>query len=214
MIYYPLQNKYTRWYDSIINKTQKRNWTRKSAGCYVEQHHIIPQSLGGSNDKTNKVFLTAREHYVCHWLLPKMLYGDAKDKMISAFWRFCNGNKKNKPIIKSHTYEKLRIENAIIVSKIHKGKILSKETKTKLRFSKLGKKLSPEHAEKSRIVNIGRKRSPESIEKTRQAHIGKPRSEETKEKIRLSLLGKKHPIERVLKNRETQRNLAKLKRGI
>lgn len=39
---------------------------------YGENHHIIPKSLGGSNLKKNIVRLTAREHYICHYLLSEM----------------------------------------------------------------------------------------------------------------------------------------------
>lgn len=40
---------------------------------YCELHHIIPKSINNSlkNDKTNLVYLTAREHYICHRLLEK-----------------------------------------------------------------------------------------------------------------------------------------------
>ena len=51
---------------------------------YVEKHHIIPKSLGGNNRKENLVNLSAREHFICHRLLVKMLNGDAKNKMIYA----------------------------------------------------------------------------------------------------------------------------------
>ena len=63
-----LQNKYTKWYFNIISKAQNRD----TLG-YVEKHHIIPKSLGGNNEQTNLVKLTAREHFVCHWLLTKMV---------------------------------------------------------------------------------------------------------------------------------------------
>lgn len=42
------------------------------SSIYGEEHHIIPRSLGGSNDKNNLVRLTAREHYICHFLLYKI----------------------------------------------------------------------------------------------------------------------------------------------
>ena len=43
---------------------------RKLKG-YVERHHIIPRSKGGSDDKSNIVELTAREHLLSHWLLAR-----------------------------------------------------------------------------------------------------------------------------------------------
>lgn len=41
-------------------------------GEYFETHHIVPKSLGGTDDKNNLVNLTAREHYIAHLLLVKI----------------------------------------------------------------------------------------------------------------------------------------------
>ena len=64
---------YKKIYHSIISKAKNRTTDE-----YVEKHHIIPTSLGGKNNKENIVRLTAREHFVCHWLLWKFTEG--KDK--------------------------------------------------------------------------------------------------------------------------------------
>jgi hypothetical protein len=74
-----LQNKYTKWYNSIIYSAKSR-----TAIGYLEKHHIIPKSLGGPNSKDNLVKLTAREHFICHWLLTKMTTGQNKMKMCMA----------------------------------------------------------------------------------------------------------------------------------
>jgi hypothetical protein len=55
---------YQRIYDQIINRAR----TRKLEG-YSEIHHIVPKCMGGSNEKQNLIELTAREHFICHWLL-------------------------------------------------------------------------------------------------------------------------------------------------
>lgn len=39
---------------------------------YGEMHHIIPKSLGGTDEKENIVKLSAREHFICHALLSEM----------------------------------------------------------------------------------------------------------------------------------------------
>lgn len=79
-----LLNKYTAWYKSIILAAQFR-----VTDGYVERHHIVPKSLGGSNRKDNLVKLTAREHFVCHWLLTKMTEGKARSKMWLALSKMC-----------------------------------------------------------------------------------------------------------------------------
>ena len=73
-------NKYTRWYNSIIHTALRR----VKPSVYTEIHHIIPKSLGGSNKADNLVVLTAREHFICHMLLTKMVGGRSKFKMIFA----------------------------------------------------------------------------------------------------------------------------------
>lgn len=75
-----IDNKYTRVYNKIIERAQSRALT-----CYTETHHIIPRSLGGSDESANLAVLTAREHYICHLLLPKMLTGESKYKMLRAY---------------------------------------------------------------------------------------------------------------------------------
>jgi hypothetical protein len=56
---------YSKIYEQLIKKAQSRN----KPNCYTEQHHIIPKSEGGSNENTNLVYLTAKEHFIAHKLL-------------------------------------------------------------------------------------------------------------------------------------------------
>ena len=55
---------------------------------YCERHHILPKCLGGSNDPANLVRLTAREHFICHLLLTRMV-ADTKlrSKLVFAAWQ-------------------------------------------------------------------------------------------------------------------------------
>jgi hypothetical protein len=76
-----IQNKYTRWYNNIITNAQARTLPKDT---YIERHHIIPRSLGGNNEQSNLVKLTAREHFVCHLLLTKMTIGRMRYKMSKA----------------------------------------------------------------------------------------------------------------------------------
>ena len=61
---------------------------------YTEVHHIIPISIGGTNDKSNLVALTAKEHFICHAILPNMVLDEHKKKMNYAFWRMANATGK------------------------------------------------------------------------------------------------------------------------
>lgn len=98
-----LDNKYTKTYFLLIKKATDRNLNdRKIAQNtlgYVERHHILPRSLGGSNKKENLVFLTPKEHFVCHRLLVRMTYGKNRVKMIYAFHKMMSNNYNQKRII-------------------------------------------------------------------------------------------------------------------
>jgi hypothetical protein len=87
-----LHNKYRTWYRSIIHEVFSRS---KEDGIYYEKHHIIPKSLGGSNKKPNLVLLTAREHFLCHWLLTKMCkYKEDEIKMKTAMQYMMENQKR------------------------------------------------------------------------------------------------------------------------
>lgn len=64
------KSKYSTWYNRIIESAKSRVPIESE---YYEVHHIIPKCMGGSNTSQNLVRLTAREHYVCHILLIKMV---------------------------------------------------------------------------------------------------------------------------------------------
>ena len=66
---------YYKIYEQLVNKAQKQILP---AGTYVERHHIIPKCLGGSNDKSNIVIFTGRQHYIAHLLLLKHYDMEAK----------------------------------------------------------------------------------------------------------------------------------------
>jgi hypothetical protein len=86
---------YKKIYDSIIN----RAINRKTLDKPYDKHHILPASMGGSNNKSNIVKLTLREHFICHMLLAK-IYGKS---MLHAFWMLSSFRKYN-----SKKYECLR----------------------------------------------------------------------------------------------------------
>jgi hypothetical protein len=177
-------NKYTKLYYRIIKNAQSRN-----IEGYTENHHIIPKSLGGSEAKDNLIKLSAREHFICHWLLIKMVSGDKRAKMIFAFhmMRLYNKNHNNRYVTKmtARVYEKYKIEHAVNISKNNKGRIA---------YNK-GKKLDGIELEKQRERTRNRRKLTPEENATRIAKIvatttGRKQSQETKDKIRVALTGK------------------------
>lgn len=101
-----IENKYTKWYYSIISAAKSRITVSEDA----ENHHIVPESfyinrsrkgpvgwLDGNPESTdNKVFLTYREHIICHMLLVKMTEGMARKKMVHGLWTMSRANTSSK----------------------------------------------------------------------------------------------------------------------
>lgn len=59
-------------YQKHYNLLIARAHCRPKPEGYTERHHIVPTSLGGTDDRSNLVILTAKEHYVAHSLLAKI----------------------------------------------------------------------------------------------------------------------------------------------
>ena len=104
-----IPNKYYKWYVNLIQTAQSKSRSKKNGA--FDSHHIIPKSLGGSNEKTNLVLLTHREHYIAHMLLVRCVYSAYTYKMISALIRF------KEQALTSRKYEVFRAT----VSKYSKG---------------------------------------------------------------------------------------------
>ena len=112
-----IDNKYSRWYKRIICNASMRN-----ISGYYEKHHIKPKSLGGSNSKNNLVKLTAKEHFLCHYLLTFCTRDQYKPKMIRAFMMMKSSSTNQDRYFNSRFYEKIRIEYSLIQSKTMTGK--------------------------------------------------------------------------------------------
>ena len=60
---------YKRHYDHLI---KKYGFKSKPEHVYTERHHIVPRCLGGTDDKSNLIYLEARAHLISHLLLAAM----------------------------------------------------------------------------------------------------------------------------------------------
>lgn len=136
---------YIKLYNSIIVNAK----FREKPDCYCEKHHIIPKCLGGTNEESNLVILTAREHFIVHHLLYKIFPNNNKIffalSAMNMVKRWNNSSvERYKPKLTSKQYEQLRQNRSIIVSKCLKGRIVSEETKKKLSKINTGKHISNE----------------------------------------------------------------------
>jgi hypothetical protein len=189
-------NKYTRWYNNITENAKSRH-----IDDYTERHHILPRSLGGTDDATNLVNLTAREHFICHWLLTKMHTGEARGKMINALYLMQGKNQYQDRYINSKVYETLRKEYAQYISKLNKGRVQPLDEKARQIAAITGRKRAPfseEWKEKMSVKKSGKNNPRYGIivladtkQKMREKALGRTQSEETIKKKADAVRGSK-----------------------
>lgn len=129
-----LENKYTRWYRTIINGA-KASHRKRGDGNYYESHHIVPKSMGG----VETVLLTAKEHFICHLLLCRMTEGANRMKMINAMIKMAFAKSDGQ---KRHAARSFSLVRAFIAEKnryMFKGVRKSEETKRRMREGGTGK---------------------------------------------------------------------------
>lgn len=86
---------------------------------YKELHHIVPRCLGGTNEKHNLVYLTAKQHFLAHWLLYK-IYGGSK--LANAWYAMCRiGKGQDKRRVNSAFYKHAKETRARHLSEKSKG---------------------------------------------------------------------------------------------
>ena len=158
-------NKYEKWYASITKRGQNRQ-----LDSYTESHHIIPESLGGPDTTENRTLLTAREHFICHWLLIKIYKtGEEHWKMLNAIRIMRAENSKQQRYntkITSRVYHNLKEEYAMIQSSKMMGeqnhmygRNQTELAKQKISIANTGR-VQPEHEKiKQKMAQKGKKRS-------------------------------------------------------
>ena len=185
-------NKYSTWYKNIILNAQLRANSKAAAKLilgYVEAHHIHPKCLGGVNDKENFVFLTAREHFICHQLLVKIFPQNLKlarplfffkNDIIKNTRKFEHARKRYAELLKGLPKTE---EHKHAISNALRGKRFSDQRKNNISKSKIGKSLSAFHREQlSTALKLAYK------ENRKEKHfLGEKHSIETKQKISLGL---------------------------
>ena len=203
-----LENKYTKWYYKILAYPDNSG--------YIEKHHIIPKCMGGSNNLTNLVKLSARQHFVCHLLLPKMtndIYYKRKLRLALSYMMTKSKFTPDRYIPKnSRLFEKCK--------SAARGIPKSKETRMKMSKSKKGVKLgSPSlearanmsKAQKGKTISNETKQKISKTQKGRKtAFYGKTHSDKSlllmslAQQSRIRLPAPKHKPEAIENNRNAQ----------
>jgi hypothetical protein len=173
---------YIRIYNLLIERAvirqlgKSKKILRKDIG-YIEKHHVIPVCLGGTDDKDNLVFLTAKEHFLAHLLLAKAYPQEDSLVVACQAMTMIGGNTQR---VSGRLFEKIRKRYADIVSERMSGKSKSKEHKKNLSDSLKGR-MAPHQRGHNNVS-----KRPEVAKKISESNKGKskgPCSEEKKEKI-------------------------------
>ncbi len=136
-------SKYTKWHNTIIERAE----TRITLDGYYETHHILPKALGGTDDPTNLVKLTAKEHYIVHLLLMKMCVEPVHRQKMCAAWLYMATvrNDHTTQHYTSRLYEYHKIIRAKILSEQmsgegnpNYGKTHSEETRRRISEARKG----------------------------------------------------------------------------
>lgn len=178
-------------YDRLIERAK----TRSNATGYTERHHIIPRSLGGSDDHSNIVVLTAKEHYIAHRLLAKFTTGQDKHKMAYALFNMCTTSKqrpryvpnaRSYALIKAEMAESMKESCALMTKEerlikygVRLGTTQSADTRQKISDSSKKPK-SATHKANISTGKRGIKFSDSHIENLKLSHRGVKQTESRK----------------------------------
>ena len=100
---------YKKHYDLLCERSKLRNLTD---GVYYEKHHIIPKCKGGKNELTNLCHLTAKEHYIAHYLL-HMMYPKDRSLWYALFCMvYLSTDYQRRFTVSSRVYQRLKEEKS------------------------------------------------------------------------------------------------------
>ena len=172
---------------------------------YSENHHIVPKSEGGSDDKANLVRLSAREHYIAHLLLAK-IYDDVKMHQAVLMMQSISKCHKRNFKFNSRLYEAIRNKYSKKISgenhwnygkpAWNKGIPLSDEQKEKIRKALTGRHLQESTKQKLRSkthTDEWKAKMSEKMSGKNNPFYNHTHSEEVKQKISKALCGENNP---------------------
>lgn len=105
---------YSRIYNQLIAAARMQPPTG-----YTETHHVIPRCMGGLNEPSNLVQLTAKQHFVAHHLLFK-IHGGLR--LAHAWFNMCRvGRGQDCRLVNARLFERARTTRAQLMSEESKG---------------------------------------------------------------------------------------------
>ncbi|MCK9154745.1 MAG: HNH endonuclease [Paludibacteraceae bacterium] len=141
---------YKKLYDqySLYVKSTNR---KKGLGVYYEKHHVIPKCIGGSDNNENLVLLTAREHFLAHFLLTKIYKNDQIFyKLVKAFNIMNADNQGGNRYFNSRLFEKNKM--ALSNGMKENNPMFNKDVAKRVSISKIGHGIYDNKSEGERAI--------------------------------------------------------------
>lgn len=137
---------YNKLYIDLITHAQQNPFVG-----YTEDHHIQPRCLGGSDDPANMVTLSARQHFIAHWVLTKIHteHPGIRYAFHMMFFPTSAGTRKMGWLkSRSHVYAYHKERCAEMTSRRFKGVAKTDEHKERIRLAALARWSNPEEIAK------------------------------------------------------------------
>lgn len=106
-----------QWHYDRLIETRKDRVLEE--GVYYERHHIVMKSMGGTDVPENLVLLTAREHFLAHWLL-WMIHRNVQSAFAFSMMRV-KGNRNHRKICTAREYSFIRESLSFASSQIDRS---------------------------------------------------------------------------------------------
>jgi hypothetical protein len=181
---------YLNRYTKFIEFCKVQNETLSDKQCYLENHHILPKAKDMFPEYSslkeypwNGILLTARQHFIAHWILWKCFGGS----QTFAFRKFIGKQPKHKISYQKITpkvFESLRNDKSkLLRSKMQGsgnhffGKTHSMETREKISLA-LNSKSSAwrrENSSRAGKGNLGKKKKETTIPNYKSAALARPK---------------------------------------
>lgn len=147
--------------------------SRQPSFGYVERHHIYPRSMfpQKANDADNIIALTAREHFIAHWMLHKA-FGGQMSQAFAYMQVQCDDHQRYWKL-NSTSYAQLREAFSQAMSVTKTGKPMSEITRQRMSQARIGVPLSEAHRKAIGTGNTGRLVTDETRQRISEAKTGK-----------------------------------------
>jgi hypothetical protein len=116
---------YQKIYKDFIFDRRIKEVDMIASGVYVERHHIVPRSMGGSDDPENLIALTAGDHFFAHLCLAKA-HGE---KQWAAVWAMCGMSNRSRrnfdrswAVSRKQWFKNLRMKNKTAFAESRNGR--------------------------------------------------------------------------------------------